>query len=58
MTKPVFVNTLCWPRSEVVAIPDKLWKCLSSEEKSSAKKQGSKEGITFGKVYLEGNGMF
>ena len=48
-TKPVFINTLCWPRSGVVAIPDKLWEGLSSEEKSPTREQTSKEGKTFGK---------
>ena len=53
VTKPVLLNTLCWPRTEVVAIPDKLWENLSTEEKSSARKQkSSKEGKTFGKIYL------
>jgi len=46
-TKPVFINTLCWPRSEVVSIPEKLWEGLSSEEKSSTREQTSKEGKTF-----------
>ena len=55
VTKPVLINTLCWPRSEVVAIPDKLWENLSTQEKSSARKQkSSNEGKTFGKIYLEG----
>jgi len=59
VTKPVLINTLCWPRSEVVAIPDKLRESLSTEEKSSASKQkSSKEGKTFGKIYSEGIEIF
>lgn len=55
VTKPVLLNTLCWPRSEVVAIPDKLWENLSTEEKSSARKQeSSQEGKTLGKISFEG----
>ena len=50
MTKPVVVNTLCWQRSEVVAIPDELWERLSVEEKSSLNKQSTKDGKTLGKV--------
>lgn len=51
VTKPVLINTLCWPRSEVVAIPDNLWENLSTKEKSSTRKQkGLKEGKTFGKI--------
>ncbi|XP_078370059.1 alpha-mannosidase 2C1-like isoform X2 [Oculina patagonica] len=44
VTKPLLINSFCWPRSEVVALPDELWECLSAEEKSSVKKQSSKEG--------------
>ena len=53
MTKPLLLNTLCWPRSEVVAIPDELWECLSAEEKSSVKKQSSKVGRTLGKIRIK-----
>ena len=48
--RPVLVNTLSWARRQVVAIPDELWECLSTEEKSSAKTQRSKEGRTLGKI--------
>ena len=59
VTKPVLINTLCWPRSEVVAIPDKLWENLSADEKSSARKQkSSKEGKTFGNKNIIGIVMF
>lgn len=50
MTKPVLVNTLCWQRTEVVAIPDELWDDLSVEEKSSVSKQSTKDGKTLSKV--------
>ena len=53
MTKPLLVNTLCWPRSEVVTVPNELWERLSTEEKSLVKKQSSKEGKTLGKIYVE-----
>ena len=54
MTKPVIVNTLCWPRSEVVAIVGNSWESLSTEEKSSTRTQKcSREEQTFGKIYLE-----
>ena len=43
-TKPVLVNTLGWPRSEVVTIPKELWERLSAKEQSSLKTQISQEG--------------
>ena len=48
MTKPVLVNTLCWQRTEVVAIPDELWE--GSEGKSLVNKQSTKDGKTLSKV--------
>lgn len=44
VTKPVLVNTLSWPRSEVVTIPKELWERLSAKEQSSLKTQISQEG--------------
>nr|XP_058950702.1 alpha-mannosidase 2C1-like [Pocillopora verrucosa] len=44
LIKPVLVNTLSWPRSEVVTIPKELWERLSANEQSSMKTQRSKEG--------------
>ena len=49
MTKPVLINTLCWQRTEVVAIPDELWEGLSVGEKSSVNKQSTKDGKTLSK---------
>ena len=48
-TKPLFVNTLSWPRTEVVAIPCELWELLSIEERSSMNEQSSNEGKMLGK---------
>ncbi|XP_015750307.1 PREDICTED: alpha-mannosidase 2C1-like, partial [Acropora digitifera] len=42
--KPLLVNTLSWPRTEVVAIPYELWELLSIAERSSMNKQSSNEG--------------
>ena len=51
MTKPVLVNTLCWSRNEVVAVPGELWECLSAKEKASVNQQTTKEGKTLGKMF-------
>lgn len=48
LIKPVLVNTLSWPRSEVVTIPKELWERLSANEQSSMKTQRSKEGENLG----------
>ena len=47
--KPLLVNTLSWPRTEVVAIPYELWELLSIAERSSMNKQSSNEGKMLGK---------
>ena len=49
VTKPLLVNTICWPRTEVVAIPAEQWELLSIAERSSVSKQSSNEAKMLGK---------
>lgn len=57
VAKPVLVNTLCWPRTEVVTISDNLWGRLSVEEKSSVNTQSAKDGNTLALVSVPSMGI-
>ena len=48
VSKPVVVNTLCWPRDEIVSISTELMEKLSDQERSSLQTQLSNDGSKLG----------